>query len=655
MKERSQNLNDKDGKKLLSQIDDPSQVKQLSLAELQQLSGEIRELIIQTVAKNGGHLAPNLGVVELTLALHYVFDAPHDKIIWDVGHQAYTHKILTGRRSQFHTLRQFNGISGFPKRAESKYDAFGTGHSATSISSALGVAVANSLKDSPNRTIAVIGDGSMTGGMAFEALNHAGDLDKNLIVVLNDNEMSISPNVGALSSFLSRKLSSKFIMHLRRELENFLASVPGLGSNILKLLRRSEDMLVALFTPGMLFQALDFHYIGPIKGHRLDRLIATFQNVRHLEGPILVHVLTQKGKGYAPAESDPASFHGVGSFEISTGKSYSLPSGVPRAPSYTQVFGDTIVRLAEHDPKVVAITAAMPQGTGLESFCTRFPQRFFDVGIAEQHAVTFAAGLAAEGFKPVVAVYSTFLQRAYDQIVHDVCLQNLPVVFAMDRAGLVGDDGPTHHGVFDLSFLRHIPNMVLMAPKDENELQHMLKTALDYAGPAAIRYPRGNGIGVALDDDLQNVPIGRAEVLQEGEDALLIAVGSAVRETMEAAASLREEGIRVTVLNARFVKPLDEELILKWSRKIGMVITVEENVLQGGFGSAVLELFQEHAFTPKSMTRLGLPDAFIPHGSQATLRNLYGIDAEGIELAVHRILQTGHGQLLRAIGQTAGR
>jgi 1-deoxy-D-xylulose-5-phosphate synthase len=648
-------LNEQDGRNFLHQIDNPSQVKQLALTELQQLAGEIREMIIHTVSKNGGHLAPNLGVIELTLALHYVFDTPHDKIIWDVGHQAYTHKILTGRRSQFHTLRQFNGISGFPKRAESKYDAFGTGHSATSISSALGIAVANSLKGSPNRTIAVIGDGSMTGGMAFEALNHAGDLDKNLIVVLNDNEMSISPNVGALSSFLSRKLSSKFIMHLRRELEKFLKSVPGLGSNILKLLRRSEDMMVALFTPGMLFQALDFHYIGPIKGHRLDRLIATFQNVRHLEGPVLVHVLTQKGKGYAPAECDPASFHGVGSFEISTGKSCTPAAGPPHAPSYTQVFGDTMVRLAEHDPKVVAITAAMPQGTGLEPFSARFPERFFDVGIAEQHAVTFAAGLASEGYKPVVAVYSTFLQRAYDQIVHDVCLQNLPVVFAMDRAGLVGDDGPTHHGVFDLSFLRHIPNMVMMAPKDENELQHMLKTALDYPGPAAVRYPRGNGIGVALDGDFQNVPIGRGEVLLEGEDALLIAIGSTVRAAMEAAANLAREGIRVTVLNARFVKPLDEDMILTWSRKIGRIITIEENVLQGGFGSAVLELFQEHSLFPGSMIRLGLPDSFVPHGSQDILRNLCGIDAEGIELAVQRLLQTGHGQLLRAIGQTAGR
>ena len=648
-------MKDQDNPTLVSQIDSPSQLKQLTQGQLQQLAGEIRDLIIRTVANTGGHLAPNLGVVELTIALHYVFNAPYDKFVWDVGHQSYTHKILTGRRSQFHTLRQFNGISGFPKRSESKYDAYGTGHSATSISAALGLAVGNSLKGSPNRTIAVIGDGSMTGGMAFEALNHAGDMDKNLIVVLNDNEMSISPNVGALSSFLSRKLSNKTLMNLRRELENFLKSVPGLGANLVNLLRRSEDMLVALFTPGMLFQALDFHYIGPIKGHRLDRLISTFQNVRHLDGPVLVHVLTQKGKGYLPAESDPASFHGVGSFDISTGKSCPPPAGTPRVPSYTQVFGDTLVRLAERDPKVVAITAAMPQGTGLEPFSTRFADRFFDVGIAEQHAVTFAAGLAVEGFKPVVAVYSTFIQRAYDQIVHDVCLQNLPVVFAMDRGGLVGDDGPTHHGVFDLSFLRHIPNMVLMAPKDENELQHMLKTAIAHPGPVALRYPRGNGVGAAMDEEAHALPIGRGEVLREGEDLLLVAIGSTVQAAMEAAERLEQENIQATVVNARFVKPLDEDLLLRWSRKTGRIITIEENVLQGGFGSAVLEMFQEHAFFPASFIRLGLPDAFIPHGPQALLRNLYGIDADAIELAAHKLMETGHGQRLRAIGQTAGR
>jgi len=648
-------LNDQDNLTLVSQIDSPSQLKQLSPGQLQQLAAEIRNLIIRTVARNGGHLAPSLGVVELTIALHYVFNTPSDKIVWDVGHQAYAHKILTGRCAQFHTLRQFNGISGFPKRSESKYDAYGTGHSATSISAALGLAVGDSLKGSPHRTIAVIGDGSMTGGLAFEALNHAGDLSKNLIVVLNDNEMSISPNVGALSSFLSGKLSNKTLMKLRRELENLLKSVPGLGPNLVNLLRRSEDMLVALFTPGMLFQALDFHYIGPIQGHRLDRLISTFENARHLQGPVLVHVLTQKGKGYLPAECDPASFHGVGSFEISTGKSCTPSPGTPRVPSYTKVFGDAMVRLAESDAKVLAITAAMLQGTGLEPFSIRFPDRFFDVGIAEQHAVTFAAGLAVEGFKPVVAIYSTFLQRAYDQILHDVCLQNLPVVFALDRGGIVGDAGPTHHGTFDLSFLRHIPNMVLMAPKDENELQHMLKTAIDHPGPVALRYPRGNGVGAVLDEKLQALPVGRGEVLREGDDLLLVAIGSTVRAAVEAAERLGQEGIQATGVNARYVKPMDQELLLEWARRTERIITIEENVLQGGFGSAVLEMFQEHAFFPKAFIRLGLPDAFIPHGAQALLRNLYGIDADAIELAAHKLMETGHGQRLRAIGQTAGR
>ncbi|NLI82673.1 MAG: 1-deoxy-D-xylulose-5-phosphate synthase, partial [Deltaproteobacteria bacterium] len=620
-----------------------------------QLAQEIREMIICTVARNGGHLAPNLGVVELTIALHAVFDAPRDKIIWDVGHQAYTHKLLTGRRGQFHTLRQHEGISGFPKKSESKFDAFGTGHSGTSISAALGITVANALKGSPHKTIAVIGDGSMTGGMAFEGLNHAGDLNKNLIVVLNDNEMSISPNVGALSAFLSRKLSNKTLMNLKKQMEGFLKSLPGLGPNIINILKKSEDSLVTLLTPGMLFQALDFHYIGPIKGHRLDRLIDTFSAVKEMDGPVLVHVITQKGRGYQPAECDPANFHGVGAFDVSTGKSCSAPGSTPCPPSYTEVFGETITRLGEWDPKVIAITAAMPQGTGLELFARRFPDRFFDVGIAEQHSVTFAAGLATEGFKPVVAVYSTFLQRAYDQIVHDVCLQNLPVVFAMDRGGLVGEDGPTHHGAFDFAYLRHIPNMVLMAPKDENELQHMLYTALEHPGPAALRYPRGNGVGVELDPEFERLPIGKGEVLREGDDLLIVAIGVTVQAAMEAAQRLSVKGFQTTVVNARFVKPLDEELILGLVNKIGRVITVEENVLQGGFGSAVLEMCQEAACSPRVFQRLGLPDSFVPHGSQSILRNLCGVDATGIEQAALRLLKVHDGQFLRAIGQTARR
>lgn len=646
---------EQDGKSLLAQIDSPAQLKSFSLTQLQQLAQEVRDVIISTVSQTGGHLAPNLGVVELTIALHYVFDSPCDRIIWDVGHQAYTHKLLTGRRAQFHTLRQHNGVCGFPKRSESKYDAYGTGHSSTSVSAALGICVANSLKGSPSRSIAVIGDGSMTGGMAFEALNHAGDLDKNLIVILNDNEMSISPNVGALSSFLSRKLSNKTLLNLKRDMESFLKSIPGVGSNLIHLLRRSEDMLVTLFTPGMLFQALDFHYIGPIKGHRIDRLIDTLRTARQIEGPVLVHVMTQKGRGYLPAETDPTSFHGIGAFDITTGKTNGPPSGTHPAPSYTKVFGNTIARLAEHDQKIVAITAAMVQGTGLEDFAKRFPERFFDVGIAEQHAVTFAAGLATEGYKPVVTVYSTFLQRAYDQVIQDVCLQNLPVVFAMDRGGLVGDDGPTHHGVFDLSFLRHIPNMVLMAPKDENELQHMLKTAIDHPGPAALRYPRGNGVGVPLDGAFRSLPIGKGEVLREGKDVLLIAIGTTVQAALQAAERLGQQSIEATVLNARFVKPLDEELILEWTRKIGKVITIEENILQGGFGSAVLEMFQEASFFPSEFIRLGLPDAFIPHGSQNILRNLYGIDAEGIESAAYSLVKSRHGKILHAFGHTARR
>ncbi|MCE5334181.1 MAG: 1-deoxy-D-xylulose-5-phosphate synthase [Desulfobacteraceae bacterium] len=636
---------------LLSQIESPCQVKNFSLHQLQELAQEIRDRIITTVAQTGGHLAPSLGVVELSIALHYVFDAASDRIIWDVGHQAYAHKLLTGRQAQFSTLRQYGGLSGFPKRSESRYDAFGTGHSGTSISAALGMTVAQNLKQSPARAIAVIGDGSMTGGMAFEAMNHAGDLAKNLIIVLNDNEMSISPNVGAVSSLLSRKLSGKTIMYLKRGIEDFLRSVPGIGPNIVQILRRSVDSLISFFTPGMLFQAFEIHYIGPINGHRIDRLIETFQMARNVDGPVLIHVITQKGKGYGPAEKDPTSFHGLGAFDIATGKSLSSGKGL----SYTKVFGLTMKKLADANPKLVGITAAMLQGTGLECFAETYPDRFFDVGIAEQHAVTFAAGLAAEGLKPVVAIYSTFMQRAYDQILHDVCLQNLPVVFALDRGGIVGDDGPTHHGVFDLSFLRTIPNMVLMSPKDENELQHMLKTALDYNGPAAVRYPRGNGLGVELDEELHSIPIGKGEVLREGKDVLIIAIGSTVSGAMEAATRLEADGIDAAVINARFVKPLDRDLILHWAEKTGRIISVEENVLQGGFGSAILELLQEESLFPKGFKRLGVPDEFLPQGPQALLRNLYGIDADAIENAAHQLLDSHHGKMLHAIGQTARR
>ncbi len=627
-------------------IDVPCQLKSLSPQQLTDLADEIRARIIGTVAETGGHLAPSLGVVELTIALHYVFDAAHDRFIWDVGHQAYAHKLLTGRQKEFASLRQYGGISGFPKRSESRYDAFGTGHSSTSISAGLGISVANHLKGSQARAIAVIGDGSMTGGIAFEGLNHAGDLARNLIVVLNDNEMSISPNVGALSSFLSSKLSGKTSMYVKREMEDVLKSIPGIGPNILQVLRRSVDSLISFFTPGMLFQALEFQYIGPINGHRIDKLIDTFEIARNVDGPVLIHVLTKKGKGYDLAEKDPTRFHGVGAFNIATGRSVDPGTSL----SYTKVFGMTMKKLADSDSKVVGITAAMLQGTGLECFAQNYADRFFDVGIAEQHAVTFAAGLATEGFKPVVAVYSTFLQRAYDQVLHDVCLQNLPVVFSLDRAGIVGEDGPTHHGLFDLSYLRSMPNMVVMAPKDENELQHMLKTAVDHDGPAAVRYPRGNVIGVKLDDELKCMEIGKGELLRPGKDLVIVAVGSTVPGAMEAAERLDSEGIEAAVINARFVKPLDRELILTWAEKTGRVIIVEENMLQGGFGSAVLEMFEEESFFPKAVKRLGVSDFFVPHGSQAILRNLCGIDTDAIERAALKLLDYSHGKVLRAIG-----
>lgn len=611
---------------LLNTIDSPADLRNLAPEQLPQLAAEIRQRIIEVVATNGGHLAPCLGVVELTLALHYVFNTPADKIVWDVGHQCYAHKLITGRRDRFHTLRQPGGLSGFPKREESPYDAFDTGHSSTSISASLGMTVAKDLKGDHTKTIAVIGDGSMTGGMAFEALNQAGHIDKNLIVILNDNEMSISPNVGALSSFLSRKLTSKTAVRMKKEMEHFLKSFSHVGENILSVLKRSEESLKGFFTPGMLFEALKFEYVGPIPGHQFESLIETLQNVRDFsEGPVLIHVLTTKGKGYGPAEKNPGDFHGLGPFDVATGKPE--PSAGP--PSYTKVFGDTLIALAEQDPRIATITAAMPAGTGLIGFAERFPDRFFDVGIAEQHAVTFAAGLAVEGMVPVVAIYSTFMQRALDQVIHDVCLQNLPVVFAIDRGGLVGDDGPTHHGVFDLSFLRFIPNLILIAPKDENELRHMLHTAVHTPAPIAVRYPRGQGQGVAMDEPFIRLPIGKGEVLREGKDVLLLPIGNRVYPALEAAEGLVRLGIEATVINPRFIRPLDHDLITTWAKKIGKVITVEDNAKRGGFGSAVLELLAQHEIDAQ-VRILGLPDRFMEHGSQEQLRHQGRIDPPAI-------------------------
>jgi 1-deoxy-D-xylulose-5-phosphate synthase len=624
--------------KLLDQIQISHHIKELDQEELGRLCHEIREEIISTVSKTGGHLASNLGVVELTAALHYVFDLSRDKIVWDVGHQSYVHKLLTGRKDRFHTLRQYKGISGFPKRDESPYDAFDSGHSGNSISSALGMAEARRLKGEEGRVIAVIGDGSMTAGLAFEGLNQTGHIDQDLIVILNDNEMSISPNVGALSSYLNRLMTGQFVSRFRRDMGGFLETLPRIGKSVLRFAKQAEESLKGLVMPGLLFEELGLKYIGPIDGHRLDYLIETFQNIKKLEGPILIHVITKKGKGYPPAEMDPSRFHGVPPFVMETGE---FKNSQKNPPTYTEVFGETLCRLAKENKRLIAITAAMQSGTGLEKFAGQFPDRFYDIGIAEQHAVTFAAGLALEGMKPVVAIYSTFLQRAYDQVLLDVCLQKLPVVFALDRGGIVGEDGPTHHGVFDFSYLRHIPNLIVMVPKDENEFQHMIKTAMECPGPVAFRYPRGKGEGRERDASLQTINIGKGEVLREGQDVLIIAIGTTVYPSLRAAQRLAEVGIQVAVINSRFLKPLDANLLCNWAKKTGKVLTVEENVLQGGFGSAVLELLQERSLLSTQVKRLGIPDIFIEHGPQALLREKYGIDENGIFREVQKMFEDG--------------
>lgn len=620
---------------ILDTIDSPDDLKKLSINDLKILAGDLREVIIATCAANGGHLAPSLGVVELTIAMHKVFNSPQDKIVWDVGHQAYAHKLLTGRRDCFATLRTSGGISGFPKRSESPHDIFDTGHSSTSISAALGLATGRDLKSAHNKSIAVIGDGSMTGGLAYEGLNNAGHLNKDLVVILNDNEMSIAENVGALSNFLSRTITSEFVHKIKKELQGFLGGLDGIGKNVLKIAQRAEQSLKGLFTPGMLFQAFGFEYVGPIDGHNIELLLQTLENVKRFDNAVLIHVLTTKGKGYPPAEQNPSLFHGVGPFDRVTGK---VLKGKASAASYTAVFGDTIKKIAADNDRVVAITAAMPDGTGLTGFAGEFPDRFFDVGIAEQHGVTFAAGLAAEGFRPVFAVYSSFLQRAYDEVFHDVCLQNLPVVFALDRAGVVGSDGPTHHGVFDLSYLRHLPNMTVMAPKDENELQHMLQTAIEHNGPTAVRYPRGNGYGVALDQKFTALPAGKAEIMREGCDGVIFAVGTMVYPALDAAEMLAVEGTRLAVVNARFIKPLDRDLILSLSVKTGFLVTVEENVLAGGFGTAIMEVLEEEGLYDIKVLRLGFPDTYVEQGEQGELRATYGLDAAGIAAAVRNRL-----------------
>jgi 1-deoxy-D-xylulose-5-phosphate synthase len=618
----------------LEKINTLEDLRILGISELNRLADEIRPYITDVVSRTGGHLSSNLGVVELTIALHYVFNTPEDKIIWDVGHQCYTHKILTGRKEQFKTLRQDGGISGFPSRKESPYDVFNTGHASNSISIAVGLAEAKKKSHSTNKIIAVIGDGSLTGGMAFEALNHAGHLKSEIIVVLNDNEMSISKNIGALSSYLNKIMTGEFVSNIREELKSRIKNLPGVGDKIYKVARHVEEAIKGLVTPGMLFEALGFTYVGPVDGHNLNHLIDNLRNIKRLKGPVLIHAITKKGRGYDHAEDDPARFHGISTFEVTTGSCTGTG-----ACTYTDVFGDTIVELARKDEKIIAITAAMGLGTGLDRFSNLFPDRFYDIGIAEQHGVTFAAALALGGYRPFVAIYSTFLQRAYDQIILDVCLQNLPVVFAVDRSGIVGQDGPTHHGVFDVSYFRHMPNMVVMSPKDGNELRHMLYSAYLSERPVVVRYPRGEAGGVIMDETLKEIPIGTWEHLKDGTDIAIVACGNTVYPALSAAMELEGEGIHCSVVNGRFVKPMDREMLVSLAREVPRILTVEENVLIGGFGSSVMEMLSEEGITIP-VKRLGIPDVFLPHGSQGSLRKSLGIDKEGIRQFIQQWLKT---------------
>lgn len=624
-------------KKILPGIQDGRDLRDLDPEGLDRLAAEIRETIIATVSRNGGHLAPSLGVVELSIALQTVFPTPGDRIVWDVGHQCYAHKLLTGRQDRFESLRQYSGISGFPKISESPHDSFGTGHSGTSISAATGMIEARDAMGDDYKVVAVIGDGSMTSGEAFEGLNHAGHLGKDLVVILNDNEMSISENVGALSSYMNRLMTGQFTTWFRDEFEKVVGALPKVGGSAVRFAKRLEESLKSLVIPGALFGELGFKYVGPIPGHQTQQLIENFRNIRKLKRPILVHVVTKKGKGYKPAEERPALFHGLGPFDIKSGR----PLARSGPPSYTSVFSRALINEARDDDRIVGISAAMLEGTGLAAFGEVFPDRCFDVGIAEQHAVTFAAGLATQGMKPVVAVYSTFLQRAYDQVLHDVCLQNLPVVFALDRGGIVGDDGPTHHGLFDLSYLRHIPNLIIMSPRDENELAKILRTALRHPGPAVIRYPRGSGTGVEVDFNPLPLPIGSWERLRGGRDISIVATGHCVGQSLEAAALLQAKGWEAGVIDARFIKPLDEKMLDEIAA-VGLILTAEENVLAGGLGSAVLEHLSDMEMNGVTVHRAGIPDRFIEHGSQEVLRSKFGLDAAGLyEQAVAMLQKKG--------------
>jgi 1-deoxy-D-xylulose-5-phosphate synthase len=620
--------------RLLHSIASPADLRRVPRERIEQVAEEIRQEILERVSQTGGHLASSLGAVELITAIHYVFDTPRDRLVLDVGHQGYPHKMLTGRREDFDRIGQDGGISKFLRRSESEYDHFGAGHAGTSISAALGMARGKVHQGEDGLAIALIGDGAMTAGMAFEALNHAGHLEqKNLLVVLNDNEMSISPNVGALSSYLSRKLSAPMVRTMKGWAREFLGGMPG---DMLHWARKAEESLKVFFSPGLLFEALNFRYVGPIQGHRMDVVLETFENVKEMlasgSGPVLVHAITEKGHGYAPAQRDPLKYHGVSRFDVESGE---FAPKEPGHPSYTRIFSDALIRLAQDDDRIVGITAAMAPGTGLDRFERKFPKRFYDVGIAEQHAVTFAAGLAAEGMKPVAAIYSTFLQRAYDQVVHDVCLQNLDVTFALDRAGLVGADGATHQGIYDYAYLRTLPNMLIMAPKDENELRHMLATAIDYPGPAAVRFPRGEGFGVPLDPDIKAISVGDSELLRDGDDVAIVAVGEVVHPAVEAAERLAADGISAAVVNARFVKPLDTKRLIPLIDRCGAVVTVEVHTGPGGFGGAVLEALAAADVEPLVRT-LAIPDRLIEHGS--TLASV-GLDADAIVRAVAELVR----------------
>lgn len=609
---------------ILKSIKEPADIKRLSPTELADLAAEIRTEIVAVTAKNGGHLAPNLGVVELTIGLLSVLNLPEDKIVWDVGHQCYAYKLLTGRADRFATLRRHQGLSGFPKKSESQYDIFDSGHASNSLSVALGLAIARDKLGGKENVVAVIGDGSLTGGMAYEALNQIGHLKPNLVILLNDNEMSINNNVGAISCYLNRLRLDPYYNHLRDSVENLIKSIPSIGEKVVSLSETAKTALKQFLVPRMIFEELGIKYIGPIDGHNISVVSRVVNLACRLEGPILIHAVTKKGKGYEPAERSPEKFHGTSPFNIKTGQ----PLKVITKPTYGEVFGQTLINLAKKDKKIVAVCAAMTEGTGLEAFSRRFPERFFDVGIAEQHAVTFAAGLALRGLKPVIAIYSTFLQRAYDQIVEDVCLQELPVVFALDRAGVVGDDGPTHHGVFDLSYLTHIPNLVVMAPKDEVELQQMLVTAFKLQKPAAIRYPRGVGFGLTLLEQPQALPLGKAEVLRSGKQIAILAVGRQLHTALEVAANLNSYGLQPTVVNMRFIKPIDTKLILSLFSQHELIVTLEENVTIGGFGSLVSQ-FVANQGGPK-VVNFGLPDSFLSHGATELLLKEIGLDSATI-------------------------